>query len=421
MNRPPKNNPPSPRLNTPAAWRALPAGIWALGFGSLFMDVSSEMIHSLLPIFMVTALGASMMTVGVIEGIAEATAAVLKVFSGTLSDYLGKRKFLMILGYGLAAFTKPIFPLAGSIGWAFTARFVDRIGKGIRGAPRDALVADIAPAHMRGAAYGLRQALDSIGALLGPLLAVVFMIWLADDIRTVMWIAVLPAFIAVALLMIYVREPERAPAPGHVKAPLTFADAKRLSRRYWMVVLVGAVFTLARFSEAFLVLRAENVGLALGYVPVVMVVMNVFYAAAAYPAGAAADRCPPRPLLLIGLALLIAADAVLAIAAGAMAVFVGAALWGLHMAFTQGVLSKLVADTVPEQLRGTGFGIFNLVSGGALLLASVIAGALWSVIGPAATFLAGAGFAGIAAFGIVTVNRRSARSKQRTRGYRRPR
>ncbi len=404
------NGSPS-RQHTPTGWRALPAGIWALGFGSLFMDVSSEMIHSLLPIFMVTTLGASMVTVGVIEGIAEATAAVLKVFSGALSDYLGKRKFLMILGYGLAAFTKPIFPLAASIGWVFTARFVDRIGKGIRGAPRDALVADITPEQLRGAAYGLRQALDSVGALLGPLLAVVFMIRLADDIRAVMWVAVVPAFIAVALLMIYVREPESAHGPGHIKAPLTLADTKRLPLRYWLVVLLGAVFTLARFSEAFLVLRAEDVGLALGYVPVVMVVMNVFYAAAAYPAGAAADRFRQRTLLLIGLALLIAADAVLAAAAGAMAVFAGAALWGLHMAFTQGLLSKLVADTVPAQLRGTGFGIFNLVSGGALLLASVIAGALWSAIGPSATFLAGAGFAAVAAIGLLTLRRRSYQPK----------
>ncbi len=401
------NSPPSPQ-RSPAAWRALPAGIWALGFGSLFMDISSEMIHSLLPIFMVTTLGVSMVTVGVIEGIAEATAAILKVFSGTLSDYLGKRKFLMILGYGLAAFTKPMFPLATSIGWVFTARFVDRIGKGIRGAPRDALVADITPAHLRGAAYGLRQALDSVGALLGPLLAVGFMIWLANDIRAVMWVAVVPAFIAVALLMIYVREPEHAQALGHAKAPLTFVDIKRLPLRYWKVVVLGAVFTLARFSEAFLVLRADDVGLALGYVPMVMVVMNVFYAAAAYPAGAAADRFSERTLLLIGLALLIAADVVLAIAADALAVFAGAALWGLHMAFTQGLLSKLVADTVPAPLRGTGFGIFNLVSGGALLLASMIAGALWSAIGPAATFLAGAGFATVASLGLVILRRRTA-------------
>ncbi len=394
----------SPRSRVPGKWRALPTGIWALGFGSLFMDISSEMIHSLLPVFMVTVLGASMVTVGVIEGIAEATAAILKVFSGALSDYLGKRKFLMILGYGLAAFTKPIFPLASSIGWVFTARFVDRIGKGIRGAPRDALIADISPAPLRGAAYGLRQALDSVGALLGPLLAVAFMIWLADDIRAVMWIAVVPAFIAVALLMIYVRDPERTHATGDVKSPLARANIKRLPLRYWLVVLLGAVFTLARFSDAFLVLRAQDIGLALGYVPVVMVVMNVFYAGAAYPAGAAADRFHPRTLLLIGLALLIAADMVLAAARGALGVLAGVALWGMHMAFTQGLLSKLVADTVPTQLRGTGFGIFNLVSGGALLLASVLAGVLWSAIGPAATFLAGAGFAALAAIGLLTVD-----------------
>jgi MFS family permease len=394
----------SPRSRVQGKWRALPTGIWALGFGSLFMDISSEMIHSLLPVFMVTVLGASMVTVGVIEGIAEATAAILKMFSGALSDYLGKRKFLMILGYGLAAFTKPIFPLATSIGWVFTARFVDRIGKGIRGAPRDALVADITPAPLRGAAYGLRQALDSVGALLGPLLAVAFMVWLANDIRAVMWIAVVPAFIAVALLMIYVRDPESTHAPGDVKSPLTLADIKRLPLRYWLVVLLGAVFTLARFSDAFLVLLAQDIGLALGYVPVVMVVMNVFYAGAAYPAGAAADRIHPRTSLLIGLALLIAADMVLAAARGSLGVFAGAALWGLHMAFTQGLLSKLVADTVPAQFRGTGFGIFNLVSGGALLFASVLAGFLWSAIGPAATFLAGAGFAALAAIGLLTVD-----------------
>lgn len=389
----------------PAAWRALPAGIWALGFGSLFMDVSSEMIHSLLPVFMVTTLGVSMATVGVIEGVAEATAAILKVFSGALSDHLGRRKGLMILGYGLAAVTKPVFPLAGSIGWVATARFVDRIGKGIRGAPRDALVADIVPAPLRGAAYGLRQALDSAGALLGPLLAVLFMLWLADDIRGVMWVAVVPAFLAVGVLAVYVREPEPAPARAGRAAPLVLADARRLPARYWRVVALGGVFTLARFSEAFLVLRAEDVGLALGFVPAVMVAMNLFYAAAAYPAGAAADRFRPRTLLLIGLALLIAADGVLALAGGALPVFAGAALWGLHMAFTQGLLSKLVADAVPRHLRGTGFGIFNLVSGGALLLASAIAGALWSVAGPAATFVAGGAFAVLAALGLLTLRR----------------
>jgi len=307
----------------------------------------------------------------------------------------------MILGYALAAFTKPIFPLATSVTWVFTARFIDRIGKGIRGAPRDALVAEIAPPQLRGAAYGLRQALDSVGALIGPLLAVLLMIWLANDIRTVLWVAVVPAFIAVALLLFYVREPERTKADGSAKAPLKAVDARQLPMRYWLVVLLGAVFTLARFSDAFLVLRAQDVGLGLAFVPIVMIVMNIFYAAAAYPAGAAADRVSHRTLLLLGLIFLIAADLVLAYAESSLIVFVGAALWGLHMAFTQGLLSKLVADTAPAELLGTGFGIFNLVSGGALLLASVIAGSLWSSFGASATFLAGAAFATVATIGLL--------------------
>ena len=427
MDSPPLNSLPSEIL--PATWRALPAGIWALGFGSLFMDISSEAIHSLLPIFMVSVLGASMVTVGIIEGVAESTAAVMKLFSGALSDYLGKRKFLLVLGYALAAFTKPIFPLATAVNWVFAARFVDRVGKGIRGAPRDALVAEITPPQMRGAAYGLRQALDSVGALIGPLLAVALMIWFANNIRAVMWIAVVPAFFAVALLMIYVREPEREDHDARAKAPLTLADARRLPLPYWLIVLLGAIFTLARFSEAFLVLRAQDVGLELGYVPVVMIVMNIFYAAAAYPAGAAADdanqrtmlpgsmtaddvapatvnRVRQRRLLLLGLALLIAADLVLAFARSPVVVFAGAALWGLHMAFTQGLLSKLVAETAPADLLGTGFGIFNLVSGGALLLASVIAGSLWSSLGAPATFLTSAGFAALAAIGLLAVRQR---------------
>lgn len=391
----------------PAAWRGLPAGIWAMGIGSLFMDTSSELIHSLLPVFLVSVLGASMITVGIIEGIAEATAAVTKVFSGALSDYLGRRKFLMILGYSLAAFTKPIFPLAHTVGWAFAARFVDRVGKGIRGAPRDALVADITPASMRGAAYGLRQALDSVGALLGPLLAVAFMMAFDNNIRAAMWMAVIPAFLCVAVLMVYVREPEPDSEPA-VRPPLALADVRRLPWGYWFVVLLGAVFTLARFSDAFLVLRAQDVGLGIAYVPLVMIVMNVFYAGAAYPAGAAADRTSPRTLLLLGLALLIAADLILAYARSPQLALAGAALWGLHMAFTQGLLSKLIADHAPAALRGTAFGLFNLVSGGALLLASVIAGALWSAYGAAATFLAGAAFAAVAAIGLIASRQHSA-------------
>lgn len=385
----------------------MPAGVWVLGGVSMFMDMSSELVHSLLPVFMVTVLGASMITIGFIEGVAEATAAIAKVFSGALSDYLGKRKWLTVLGYGLAAVTKPIFPLATTLGWVFTARFIDRVGKGIRGAPRDALVADLTPRELRGAAYGLRQSLDSIGAFIGPLLAVIFMALLADDIRAVLWLAVIPAFIAVALLIFGIREPARPSADNVARDPLTLSDAKQLPRRYWLIVLLGAVFTLARFSEAFLVLRIQDVGLALGYVPVVLIVMNVVYAASAYPAGAASDRFGHRSLLVVGLVMLVLADLVLAAATSPLPALMGAALWGLHMGLTQGLLAKLVADTAPAGLRGTAFGIFNLISGGALLLASVIAGVLWSVIGAPATFLAGAAFAALAALGLLNYSRKS--------------
>ena len=367
-----------------------------LGFGSMFMDISSELVHSLLPIFIATVLGASVVTIGVIEGIAEATAAITKVFSGAVSDYFRKRKFLVVLGYGLGAITKPVFPLSTTIWWVFGARFVDRIGKGIRGAPRDALVADIAPEQLRGAAYGLRQSLDSVGALLGPLLAVASMILLANNIKAVLWVAVVPAFLAVLLLIVAVHEPEYSEHATGPRNRLTLAAAKRLTLRYWLVVALGAVFALARFSEAFLILRALDVGLAVGYVPIIMIVMNFVYAAFAYPAGAAADRLSTRTLLVFGLGVLVTADVVLAMAASPWVAFLGAAFWGLHMAFTQGLLSKLVADIAPAELRGTAFGIFNLVSGSALLLASVIAGSLWSVFGASATFIAGASFAALA-------------------------
>jgi len=392
-------SPSDPREPRPR--HALPAGIWVLGFGSLLMDISSELIHSLLPVFMATVLGAGMATIGVVEGMAEAAAAITRVFSGTLSDYLGRRKFLLLLGYGLAACTKPLFPLATSITTVFTARFIDRVGKGIRGAPRDALVADIAPPWLRGAAYGLRQALDSAGAFLGPLLALAFMAWFAGDITAVLWVGVVPAFLAVALLAVALREPQREPAAAGPRPPFTLAAARRLERRYWWVVGLGAVFTLARFSEAFLVLRAVDVGLATARVPLVMVIMSGVYALVSYPAGVAADRLSRRSLLLAGLGALILADGVLAAAAAPGYIFAGAALWGVHMGLTQGLLSKLVADTAPTDLRGTAFGLFNLVVGAALLLASVIAGLLWSLLGPAATFLAGAAFAALAAAGLL--------------------
>ena len=390
-----------------ARLRTIPPGIWALGFVSMLMDVSSEMIHALLPIYLVTVIATSATTVGVIEGIAESTAAITKVFSGALSDWLGKRKLLAVLGYGLAAFTKPVFPLASTVGALMAARFIDRIGKGIRGAPRDALVADLAPAHLRGAAFGLRQALDTVGAFLGPVLAILFMWLSANRFRFVFWIAVIPAFLSLALIIIAVREPARAPATRKVRFPLHREELARLGRNYWLVVAVAVVFSLARFSEAFLVLRAQGVGLPVMLVPLVMVVMNLVYATGAYPAGVLADDGGRHRVLVIGLLILVVADLVLAYAPGVGGALTGAALWGLHMAFTQGLLATLVADAAPPELRGTAFGMFNLLTGGAILTASIVAGRLWDSVGARGTFMGGALFAALALLGSVSIRRYS--------------
>jgi MFS family permease len=371
-------------------WRKIPGSVWALGLVSLFMDLSSEMIHALLPLYLVSVLGASTLTVGFIEGIAEATASITKIFSGALSDYLGKRKLLAALGYGIAAVTKPVFPLASSITLLTAARFVDRIGKGIRGAPRDALVADLTPADLRGTAFGLRQSLDTVGAVLGPLAAIVFMAVFADNFTTVFWIAVVPAFISLAIIVFGVREPERPLNARSIRSPFSRSELARLDITYWMVVGVSAIFTMARFSEAFLLLRAQSVGLHLTFVPVVMVVMNVVYSLSAWPVGALSDGIGRYRLIVAGFAMLILADIALALGNNVSTVMIGVALWGLHMGLTQGLLAALIADTAPPELRGTAFGIFNLVSGVALLAASVVAGALWDLVGPAGTFVAGA-------------------------------
>ncbi|HYL91388.1 MAG TPA: MFS transporter [Burkholderiales bacterium] len=385
--------------DTRARASRMPAGVWVLGFVSMLMDISSEMIHSLLPVFLVSALGASAFTVGLIEGVAEATALIVKVFSGALSDYLGKRKVLAVIGYGLGAFSKPLFALATGVGMVLGARFLDRIGKGMRGAPRDALVADLAPPGMRGAAYGLRQALDTVGAFAGPLLAMLLMFAWQDDFRAVFWVAVVPGLLSVTLLYIGVREQER-PATGTRINPVHWRQLKRLSGAYWWVVVTGAILTLARFSEAFLVLRGPQVGLPLAAVPLVLAAMNVAYAVSAYPFGRLADKMSHASLLGLGLAFLIAADMVLAYGTSKAMLFVGVALWGFHMGATQGLLATMVADTAPADLRGTAFGFFNLLSGVTMLLASVLAGELWDRFGSSFTFLAGAAFSLVALLAI---------------------
>lgn len=369
----------------------LPKTIWALGFVSLFMDISSEIIHSLLPLFLVTVLGASLTTVGFIEGLGEGLALIVRVFSGSLSDRLRRRKPLLVTGYLMGTLAKPLFALAQGAGLVTTARSLDRIGKGLRGAPRDALVADLTPAQQRGAAYGLRQSLDSVGAFVGPLLAMVFMALLANDYRAVFWLALIPGAVAVTVLIVFVREPAGAASPAS-QEHLSANDIPTLGPTYWLVIAIGIVFTLARFSEAFLLLRAQQIGLAAQWVPGVLALLSLFYALGAYPAGRLSDRLGRGRLLTVGLLLLLLAHGILATATHVIHVAVGVALWGLHMAFTQGIFAALIADSAGQRRRGTAFGLFGLASGVAVLLASVIAGWLWDHYGPAATFYAGALF-----------------------------
>lgn len=388
----------------------LPGGIWALGLVSLFMDISSEMIHGLLPVFLTSVLGASSEMVGLIEGVGEATASISKLFSGWVSDRLGRRKVLTVIGYGLGAMSKPLFAMATTSSLVLTARFSDRVGKGIRGAPRDAMVADMVPSTLRGAAYGLRQALDSVGAFAGPLLAIALMATLHDDFRLIFWLALVPGLISVLILLVAVREPpHQAAASG---TSLKFSELMTLSTAYWTVVGIGAVLTLARFSEAFLILRAQSAGLSLALAPAVLVVMNIVYSISAYPLGALSDKIDRKLLLAIGFATLIVSDLVLARATDLPAVMTGVALWGLHMGMTQGLLAALVANEAPPSLRATSFGIFNFVSGVALLLANLIAGLLWETVGPYATFMAGAVFTVIGLVGTLIVLRRPFSAKR---------
>jgi len=366
-----------------------------LGFVSLFIDISSEIIHSLLPVFLIVVLGTDVQVVGLLEGIAEATALVTRVFSGALSDWLGRRKVLAVIGYGLGALSKPLFAVAPNIEVIFTARFIDRIGKGIRGAPRDALVADVTSPQQRGSAYGLRQSLDSVGSFAGPLAAIALMLVTGDAFRIVFWVACLPGILGVLILFLWVPEVKsRHRKPFSL--PFSRTNLARMGKRYWLTLLLGGIFTLARFSEAFLLLKSAGVGLATSMIPMVLVVMNVSYSLTAYPAGILSDRIGRKGLMALGVGILICADLLLAATGSLLWMFVGSACWGVHLGLTQGMLSALVADSTPAKLRGTAFGIFGLVTGLSTLLASVSAGWLWQHYGPAGTFLFGASIAGLA-------------------------
>lgn len=396
------------------AIRTIPRSIWALGFVSMFMDISSEMIHSLLPLFLVSVLGVTATALGLLEGLAEGTVNIVKIFSGALSDWLGRRKALALIGYGMAALTKPLFPLANSFSLVFLARLIDRIGKGVRGVPRDALVADLVPEEVRGASYGLRQSLDTIGAVAGPLAAIWLMVIFKGEFRRVFWVALLPAFISVLLLTFIVHEPPDSAKLRTLSAQFHWRQLRRFVPGFWFVVAIGGIFTLARFSEAFLILRARDLGLGTDYAPMVLVVMNVVYAASSYPAGHLSDRIDRRLVLVVGGISLIAADVTLARATGMFGLITGISLWGLHMGFSQGLLAALVADAAPTDRRGNAFGLFGLVSGIALLVASLLAGALWDHVGASSTFYAGASFAALGVGGLLIHLRSTPQGQMRT-------
>jgi MFS family permease len=357
------------------------------------MDMSSEMIHGLLPVFLVGTIGVSAFALGLIEGVAEATASISKIFSGVLSDRIGKRKPLILLGYGMAALTKPLFPLANSAMTVFAARFIDRIGKGIRGAPRDALVADVTPVEQRGAAYGLRQSMDTVGAFAGPLIAIGLMVGLAFDIRQVFWVACIPALVTVAVLFFGVTEPTDVPKLATSKNPFAGFRIRDYPATFWALVGLVLLFTLMRFSEAFLVLRAQSAGLSTAWVPMTLVVMSGTYLATAYPVGWLSDRMSRHLLLALGCGAMLVADLLLAFGPSLPWIMVGIAVWGVHMGLTEGLIAALTADYAPKQLRGTAFGVINLARGVMALIASALAGGLWTLYGPTTTFVAGAALA----------------------------
>ena len=383
----------------------LPRNVWILGFVSLFMDLSSEIYHALLPAFITLVLGLPATTLGAIDGIAEATANFAKLFAGRLSDRSLRRKPWIMAGYGLAALSKPLFPLATTAPLVMVARFTDRIGKGIRGSPRDAMVADETPPEIRGRAFGLRQALDTVGALLAPLVAIGLMALLASEIRTVFWIAIIPAAISFLLAWLALREPEQHLAP--LKRSPFFAGFRQLDPETKRLLKVGFLFTLARFSEGFLILKGIDIGLSEALSPLTLAIFNLAYVALAYPAGALSDRMRPRAILMAGMAVLIAGNLVLAETNHFTGLVIGTALWGAHMALTQGIFSRMIADSAPEELRATSFGAFYFVTGIASLLASLGAGWLWDREGASATFITSALMAGAALAMLMLLEERS--------------
>ncbi len=370
--------------------------VWILGLVSLFTDFGTKAIQSILPLFLVSVLGANVSIIGLIEGIAESTASILKLFSGALSDYWGRRKELAILGYGLSTAIIPLFALANSPLWVLVARFGDRLGKGIRVAPRNALVADVTPIEQRGAAYGLRQTLDTIGAFSGPLVATIILLISGQNFRLVFWVALVSGIISVCLLVKGIRE---TPSSKEKRSKLIQWDTfQQLGRNYWVLVLAATLFNLGHFSDAFLLLKAQHIGIANAWIPLSMIVMNFSYMLSAYPLGLLSDRMGRKQLLVVAFWLFSLVYLGFAWVQQPQQIWGLFALYGVYLGMSQGILLALVADVTPSELRGTGFGVINLVIGIILLPANLLAGFVWETANPQIPFLLGSFLAILASF-----------------------
>jgi MFS family permease len=372
------SDPPRPKRLSP--------NVAALGFVSLLTAISSAMIYGLLPVFLVKVLGVNVASVGLIEGMAESANSLIKIVSGTASDRIGRRMPLVIFGYTLSAVVKTLFPLAGAASTVLAARVLDRLGKGIRDAPRDAFLTDMTAPGLRGTSFGLRLALAIAGFVFGPFFAVGLMRLSGDDFRLVFWIALIPAFLSIIVLILAVKEMPFNHQPGGRGLRFQRGDLNALPVAFWWAIVIASLLSLARFSPAFLVLKAHATGVDAAYVPMILGLMYFVYSVTAYPFGVLADRFDRRLQLGIGTLILVGADAVLAHAQTIWGAAFGAALWGLQMGVTQPVIGAIVADAAPERLRGAAFGIYDLTIGLAAFAASSGAGILWSISGPGTAF-----------------------------------
>lgn len=386
---------------SPGTADKLDRNVWAAGLVSLLTDISSEMIVPVLPLFLTGVLGASAQVVGLIEGVAEFTASLVKSVSGWLSDRAGRRKPLMVLGYGVSNVVKPFLGLTGSWGQVLAIRFADRFSKGVRGAPRDALIADSTPTHLRGRAFGLHRGLDTVGAAIGPLTAALVLNLYAGNLRAVFWWTAVPGVLAVLLLVGFVRDTGRRAAGAAPTAPSPVMRGWSLSlqplvpRLRWFVV-VSTVFAIGNSADAFLVLRAQGLGLSVALVPIAYFLFNASYAVLSYPAGALSDKIGRRPVLLGGFIAFALIYAGFGAARHSWQVWILFLFYGIYYAGTEGIQKAYMTDHVGAEQRGTAVGILNAWTGLAALPASLIAGVMWDRFGQPATFYVSAAIAVLA-------------------------